>query len=186
MADELFVACTLQTTPMAQEISSFSSSRSLPLKTQRFFGESVKQRELRIFIRIWNLQVQSFRRMSVSSSIYIHKTKIHVKGKVQTISVNKFCATAFPKLEYFKIKRVVNTHNYVVTPTDMMRLASRKLCLLALPDKNCLVPLVHHWWAHSTLTWVNIDSQSLTLATEKKTFQTITVVFQPFFSGGLR
>ena len=56
MADELFVACTLQTTPMAQEISSFSSSRSLPLKTQRFFGESVKQRELRIFIRIWNLQ----------------------------------------------------------------------------------------------------------------------------------
>ena len=57
MADELFVACTLQTTPMAQEISSFSSSRSLPLKTQRFFGESVKQRELRIFIRIWNLQV---------------------------------------------------------------------------------------------------------------------------------
>ena len=70
------------------------------------------------------------------SNIYIHFKKIHVKGNVQKISVNKFCATDFPKLEDFKIKRVANTQYYVVTPSDVMRFASRKLCLLTLSDKH--------------------------------------------------
>ena len=131
-------------------------------------------------------RLQSFRPMSISFK-YVCKKK-HQRQGSKKIFVKKSWATDFPTLEVFeKIKRVVNT--ILCGNTNWRDEACKSKTMLASasylatwqPDKNCVVPLVHHWWVR-----MNVYSQSFNISPWNKiTFQTIKVVFQPFFSGGL-